>query len=59
LRPAQLFVRRLQLLVDYFARESINRDVQPVPLLAFHDDIGQVDRLIINRLFGIICGAGQ
>jgi hypothetical protein len=40
-------VYRFELLIDYFAGEPINRDVQPVSLLSF------------NKKIGKICGIGR
>ena len=39
IREASLLVHHFDLLVDYLTRESINRDVQPITLLALHNEV--------------------
>src|SRR5438309_847449 len=40
----KLFINRFELLIDYFAGEPIDRNVQPVPFLPFNHELRQICR---------------
>jgi hypothetical protein len=43
-RPELLFVNSLQLAIDDFAREAIDRDMEPVALFTFDDKLRKLRR---------------